>query len=109
MTDDIYSLDGFDENTEIAIIGEGFTSPVENDPLDYLDRYTGITDRLFLTSDEHYIKFINNILQLDMNLAEEEKINDILLTDEFEEMPEFPYEGSVRIIDGIAVVKVYNP
>ena len=51
-------------------------------------------------------RFINYYLGYDVNFATEEELERIEQTDEFKEMPVYPYYGSVKKIDNYIVVRL---
>ena len=53
----------------------------------------------------HYRNFMHHLLGMELSLAPYHDIQHILTMPEFEQMPIWPASGSVRMIDGIIVVK----
>lgn len=51
-------------------------------------------------------QFLRQYLGLEYEMCEDEEFTSIFNSPEYEQMPIFPYDGSIRIIDGIAVVKL---
>lgn len=49
--------------------------------------------------------FMNSFLNADFRLTDEETKEQILASEEFAEMPLWPAEGSIRVIDGVMVMK----
>lgn len=96
------NLDGFNEDTRLAIIGfqdNKLTSFPEIDT-GYI---TGVNAELVnIYSREN---FLRHYLGTDIALADEETVSRLAATEEFAAMAEYPYYGSVRMIDGFAVVK----
>ena len=48
---------------------------------------------------------MNSFLNADFRLTDEETKEQILASEEFAEMPLWPAEGSIRVIDGVMVMK----
>lgn len=94
---------GFDEEKKLALIGES-----EN-LVHYADELGGNyikglnQDLINVYSREQYIKYY---IGFDIQFASEEEKSEIIETATFEKMPEYPWYGSVAIIDDYVVVKL---
>lgn len=103
-----------DEIKTVAVIGEfkendigGFT---EINPDLYANPdITGATTAVFTYSQEHIIRFSNYYLGRSYQPCDEDKIKDIANSAEFKSMRNFPSKSSVKIIDGVVVVKLSEP
>lgn len=97
------SLPGFDAGTELAIIGyqdNKLTSFPEIDT-GYI---TGVNAELVNIYSRE--SFLRRYLGTDIPLADEETVARLAATEDFAAMTEYPYYGSVKMIDGYAVVKL---
>lgn len=99
----VENLDGFDEGTELAIVGyqdNALTSFPEIDT-GYI---TGVNSELINIYSRE--SFLRRYLGTDIALANKYTVSRLAATEEFAAMAEYPYYGSVRMIDGCAVVKL---
>ena len=53
-----------------------------------------------------YLPFMQNCLGEDITIAAPEQEEAIRASEEFQSMPRFPHDGSIRIINDITVVKL---
>lgn len=99
----VENLDGFDEGKELAIVGyqdNALTSFPEIDT-GYI---TGVNSELINIYSRE--SFLRRYLGTDIALANKDTVSRLAATEEFAAMAEYPYHGSVRMIDGCAVVKL---
>lgn len=97
-------LDEYDEITRVAVIGDYHAYSGGIDELK--PAIMGVSNDLFLNGGWHYISFWNNcygILFAQANGNEEGAIRE---TEEFQDMPVYPYKGCVSVINDTIVVKL---
>ena len=56
-----------------------------------------------------WLSYMRQYIGLDYNMSEEGAMNSVIDTDQFKQMPMFPEEGFVNVIDGNIVVKISEP
>ena len=99
----VQKLPGYNEDTEIAIIGHQdnklYTFPQFD--LGYL-KGPG-QDLVNIYSREN---FLRRYMGVNVALADAAEVESISQTEEFAQMAEYPYYGSLAMIDGVAVVKL---
>ncbi len=95
--------EGFDQNSEIAIIGEGHNAIFEPEQF-APDKLTGPSVSLINSYTREY--FIRTYLGFDIPFADPEEKNTLSRDQRFIAMPEYPYYGSVAEIDNYIVVKL---
>lgn len=97
------NTDGFDENKTLAVIGYQDNAVTVRDEID-LGYITGPSrDLINIYSREN---FLRRYMGTAIPLATQAEIDAISATDEFAEMNEYPYYGSIKIIDNYVVVKL---
>lgn len=100
----VKSLPDLCAENKLAIIGEASTFVTDFDEFSASDRIMGATG--FEVNDYSYTRFIKNFLGFDIPFATQEEIEKLVLSDEFRRMPDYPFDGSIQIIDNIVVVKL---
>jgi len=83
-------------SSAIYIMGDGFISNMDA----FWTTYDG--------ANATWTKFLNNNLGLDINWCSDKQYMEILETEEFKDMGVFPNNNSVKVINGIMVVKFTN-
>lgn len=105
----IESLDGYvvSEDTELVIIGSLRDSVLnrENYAYDDFDQH-GLEAQFSTTHYNTYIGFVQNILNYPITLVDDLVAKEYAKSEEVMNMPVFPYEGSVKWVDGKVVVKL---
>ncbi len=97
------SLEGFNEGTKLALIGHQDNTLTSFDEID-TGYITGVERELVnIYSREN---FLRRYIGTDIPLAGAEETARLEATAEFADMAEYPYYGSVKMIDGYAVVKL---
>lgn len=101
---DIKMMPQFQEGTRLAVIG-GWDSPdyYENN-LEFTHYLTGVTGFLPDNYSNHY--FLEYYIGFPAEFASEEEAEAIRQTDVFRNMPNYPYYGSVDMINDVIVVKL---
>ena len=99
----VKNTEGFDENTQLAIIGRQDNLLHTFPELD-TDLLMGPANELVnIYSRENFIKYY---LGFDIPFAPEETLQKLNEDERVQQMAEYPYYGSVRKIDGCIVVKL---
>lgn len=96
-------MKGYDEDTEVY-----FANPISYDAYPVLYSQLDTTDNFssFIYNDNGMHQFMLYYLGIDLNsVTDVTKIDQILSCSEFEEMPCYPAEGSLKYINNILVVK----
>ena len=97
----------FDHNTKIALIGTTPQSHIANEPEFenvYLTGSYGMVIKSY--AKEQFVKYY---LGMDLNFASDTEINNIIQTDDFSAMENYPYHNSICKIDQYLVVKLSDP
>lgn len=107
IMDRIEASEDYDNDRPIAFIGR-YSKTYKMDAVEaLLDPMTGMKGpRVFMDSSRAYKPFIQNCLGEDITIPTPEEEAAIKETQEFQEMPRFPHNGSVKVINGITVVKL---
>ncbi len=104
MLTQVFSAEGFDENTGLAIIGE--SAALDHDLGQHMDFSKFQLPGNSIMNPIHAKDFINNYLGCDIPFASEEECAAISCTDEFGEMSVYPYYGSVKKIGDYVIVRL---
>lgn len=97
------NMDGYDEGKTLAIIGHQDNAVATRPEID-LGYITGPSrDLINIYSREN---FIRRYLGSNIPLAAQAELDELSARPEFAEMNEYPYYGSIRIIDDYVVVKL---
>ena len=97
------NAEGFDEDSKLAIIGCQDNALTDLSGLD-TGYIMGVNhDLINIYSREN---FLRRYLGSDIPLASEAEAEKLAATEEFAKMAEYPYYGSVKMIDGFVVVKL---
>jgi len=100
----VMQTEGFNEGTKVAIIGEMGALRYDVDEHFDFDKFQLPGNNI--TKTTHAKDIINNYLGMDIPLADEEETERLRQTEAFAAMPCYPYDGSVRMIEGVVVVKL---
>ena len=106
----IESLDGYNEKLPVTIVGDasnelyGGTIP----EFKKYNSFTGTTDKLLFSTEPHVRtrKFFEHYIGIHMQKPSNEDLKRLNESQLVEKMPTYPKEGSIKIIDGIIVVKL---
>lgn len=107
----IEETEGYSDDLPVAMLDEGtsYFSDQSFTPIGSLEEFAGVTTDLFDTSmpqNYSYHEFMKYWLGYNPNWCyDEETLEELKQNPEVEAMPEYPKDGSIRIIDGIIVVK----
>ena len=96
--------------TPVYIYGNVLPDPnpyIDGSRMEYLRRYTGIAfNGIQITYYDTYKAYFRYLLQRDVKLCTAEQSAAIEQTEAFLDMPDYPKDGSIRMIDGVLVVKL---
>ncbi len=95
--------------TPIAVLGVLDDSPlsVERGGFAFVnDMFVGTMHRFGLSYLETYGLYFRNILGYPVKMVPEDDLKDVMQIKEVMEMPVFPYEGSVKMVEGTLVIKL---
>ncbi|GFI45561.1 hypothetical protein IMSAGC019_00873 [Lachnospiraceae bacterium] len=110
-------FEGYDPHMKVALINETpqrsdhITIMMENYPaemayFDYLNNMGGTDPRTFVKRANDIADFCRYFHGYDLRLAEIEDFAGLANTEEFSEMALYPDKGSMRVIDGVLVIKL---
>ena len=94
---------GFQEGCKVAIVG-GWQAPAYEDRFENLDQLTGVKG--FLITDYSAPQFLANYLGVSLPFAGEAQVEALRQTDQFRQMPIYPYHGSIQCIGDYLVIKL---
>lgn len=104
------NLEGFQPtaNTEIVIIGIPKGSPLYNKRVGFkeLDDAIGLSSPISVTTYPKYEAYFKYVLNYPIHVADKNIMKQYCQKDEVKNMPAFPYEGSVKMVDDRVVVKI---
>ena len=108
LSERIENFEGYNINMPVAIIGTPDKSkyPSTNTTKEITNDITGTDGDMIASKTTHYKAFLEkyfNLKIIALNTSETEKIQ---ATDEFKNMPTYPDKDSMKIIDGVLVVKL---
>jgi hypothetical protein len=103
MIAQIKDTEGFDENSKLAIIGQQDNLLYSFPELDTNLLLGPSADLINIYSRDNFFK---EYLGFNIAFADDEELEEISQTTEFEEMAEYPYYGSVKKIGDYIVVKL---
>lgn len=103
----IESCEGYEYGMEVVIVG-GFPSDRYYAQVENYDRVQqgGATAASVIPLNKHIYYYMNDWLNVPIAEPEEEVFWAVTATQEFQQMPLYPDDGSVKIIDGCVVVKM---
>lgn len=99
--------EGFDADKEWAIIGK-LDDPLLSNAWQNIDTYAGNANVNRLFNSYSRSSWIYNYYGYSIKWASDEKISAIQGTEEFKNMPCWPSDGSIEIIDETVVIKLQN-
>lgn len=101
---EIRTRSDFDENTKLAVVGE------YNAPSFYSENFSDISDLRgiggILPNSYSKDRFLEYYIGVTVPFAEKEEINAIMATEEYEQMPAYPYSGCISKFGDVLVVKL---
>jgi len=94
---------------KVAVLG-GFPKeeyyPSTDITRDVLKDYFGAGGDLVMNSTDKYATFMERYLNVTIVQASPQESDILILSPEFEEMPVFPKEGSIRKVEDIWIIKI---
>lgn len=107
IVDRLEQSEDYDRHRPIAFIGNYSKTYKMDAVTDLLDPMTGMKGaRIFGGTSRCYLPFFQNCLGEDIEVVTPEEEEALKGTPEFQEMPRFPNDGSIRVIDGVTVIKL---
>lgn len=103
---DLRMTPGFEESTQVAIIGEYNQPEFYDEQFAFTHDLTGIYG--FLPDQYSAERFLNYYLGLSISFASADETAALRQSQEFANMQVYPYYGSIQKIDDILVVKLSN-
>lgn len=93
--------DGYQEDMEVAVVGHCFQNPeyVYAAPM-----MSGVVSNIFLTQPDEYVSVMNWHLGTDYKVAGFGRTSELVHSEEFATMEEWPVDNSVKVIDGTMVL-----
>ena len=107
IVDRLEQSEDYDSHRPIAFIGN-YSKTYKMDATEkLLDPMTGMKGaRVFGGTSRAYLPFFQNCLGEDIEVVSSEEEEALKETPEFQEMPRFPHDGSIRVINGVTVIKL---
>lgn len=107
IVDRLEQQEDYDIDRPIAFIGR-YSKTYKMDECEaLLQPMTAMKDaRVFADSSRAYLPFMQNCLGEDITIATPDQEEAIRATEEFQSMPRFPHDGSIRVINDITVIKL---
>ncbi len=107
IMDRLEQSEDYDNDRPIAFIGN-FSKTYKMEALaDLLEPMAGTSGpRIFRGASRAYLPFFQNCLGEDITVVTPEEEAALAATPEFQEMPYFPHEGSIRVINDTTVIKL---
>jgi len=99
--------DGFTSDKKWAFIGD-IQDPLLSSPWEYETRYGGNQHTKNLLNAYSRINWINNYIGYDLSQASSEEISQLTKTQDINDMPCWPNQGSIKIVGDIVVIKFQN-
>ena len=109
----IESCPDYEPGMEIVIVGAISTDTLKADILSYrqVAHYSLSTDTV-APLNKHIYYYLSDWLNIPVEEPEESVFTEVAASPEFAEMPLYPQDGSIQVLDGRLVVKVqetYTP
>lgn len=104
LTIRVMSTEGYDTDKRWALMGE-INDPLLEDRWRLANRYGGNTTGVELINSYSRTEWIRVYFGYYLPLVSEEEKTALKATEEYRQMPEWPNDGSIRVIDDIVVVK----
>ena len=104
LTANLQQMPEFTEGTRLAVIGSWESPDYYTERFAFTDGLIGVKG--FLPSDYSYSYFLEYYLGFPVECVTEEEAEAIRQTEAFQNMPTYPYYGSMALIDDVIVVKL---
>lgn len=109
IVDRLEQTEGYETGMPVAILG-GFPNtdnyPHTDITAQDLSGYFGVSGELCVNSTAKYAEFMSHYLNVTITCVSEEAEQRLVSTNEFEAMNNYPSEDSIRIIDGVWVIRI---
>ena len=115
LIDRLEQMDGFNSKSKLVIVGDNTNTlagyPQNKDILDRIDYDTRVQIMYNLAHTNNAITYPDVLKwfiqqEMDMNIDIEVNPEDFIERDDVDEMPKFPAQGSIIVVDGVYVVKM---
>ena len=107
IMDRIEQSPDYDKDRPLALIGNYSKTYKMEETVDLLEPMTGMKGpRVFGGTSRAYLPFFQNCLGEDITVVTPQEEAALQATPEFQEMPRFPHDGSIRVINGVTVIKL---
>jgi len=107
IMDRIEQYEDYDHHLPMAFIGNFSKTYKMEATKELLEPMVGMSGpRVFGGTSRAYLPFFQNCLGEDITVVTPEEEEALKATPEFQEMPRFPNEGSIRVINGVTVIKL---
>lgn len=112
IVDHLESIPEYRHGMKVAILG-GYPSEESYPSTSITDKdlsgYFGVNGDICINSTENYAEFMEHFLYFTIQTVSGEEEIRLNNCEEFFEMANFPYEGSIRLIDDVWVVRLDGP
>ncbi len=108
LSERIENYEGYNQDMPIAIIGRPDKEkyPSTNVADKVIQNITGANGNLMTSDSKHYQSIFSNYLNMKIKIASNEQIEAIQETEEFQNMPTYPEEESIAVINEVLVIKL---
>ena len=105
----IENVIGYNKDTKIALIGKYDSKELfTTDEFDVINELTGVANNSQLINSYTRLDFIKYYIGFNGKFINKfDTLYEIINTDTYKEMPIYPYEGSIKMINNIVVVKLW--
>lgn len=101
---DLHNNPDFQEGTKLAVVGDYVSPAFFEEQFADIDRITGVHG--FLPDGYAKAQFLNYYIGLEIPVVSDEQAAALRELPQVQQMPCYPYYGSVQAIDGVLVVKL---
>lgn len=98
--------DGYKDSQKWAFIGFNVEDELVKNPWETMEVYGG--NARYLVNSYARNKFINAYIGFDVPMVEQERIEELSSLPEIQQMPCYPDDGSIKVVDDILVIKLEN-
>lgn len=110
LADRIEQTEGYYQGMPVYMIGVvgDINYPVTDITGEVTDHMIGISGDYLVYTGPNYAQFMKNYFGITMNILDSSSGPVLYYEDWYTEMPSFPEEGSIKIVDGVLCVKTEN-
>ena len=98
--------EGFDTSMKWAFIGDDFQDPLLDNNWDWAPQYGGNATPSDLINAYSRLGWIKNYFGYSISFVDEERLAELKKNTDVKNMPCFPNDGSIQIIDDTVVIKL---